>query len=94
MKANVIVTAKFALGPPSGGSVAYIASINSPETVSALDTVTNTVKATTRVGNCPSDLAVSPDGRWVYTANSIDNTVSVIATASNRVIATGSHSSS
>lgn len=34
------------------------------------------------VGKAPSGVAVSPDGRWVYTANN-DNTVSVVDTATN-----------
>jgi YVTN family beta-propeller protein len=40
------------------------------------------------VGNNPTGVAVTPDGKLVYITNSDDNTVSVIDTATNRVAAT------
>ncbi len=46
------------------------------------------VRGTIRVGNGPRGAAVSPDGRRLYIADNADNTVSVIDTATNRVIAT------
>jgi YVTN family beta-propeller protein len=46
------------------------------------------VTAVTRVGSEPWGVAVNPDGSHVYVANFISNTVSVIATASNKVTAT------
>ena len=46
------------------------------------------VGGTIRVGNGPRGAAVSPDGRRVYIAGNAGNTVSVIDTAMNRVIAT------
>jgi YVTN family beta-propeller protein len=46
------------------------------------------VFSTVAVGSNPSGAAVSPDGTYVYVANSSDSTVSVIATATNAVTAT------
>jgi YVTN family beta-propeller protein len=45
----------------------------------------NTVIATVPVGNFPYDLVVSPDGNFVYVANYLDNTVSVINAQTNKV---------
>jgi YVTN family beta-propeller protein len=71
---------------PDGSSV-YVANQNSG-TVSVIDTATNAVIATVRVGVEPNGVAVSPDGGRVYIANGASGTVSVIATATNTVIAT------
>ena len=57
-------------------------------TVSVIDTATNTVVATIPVGNFPLGVAVTPDGTKVYVANFSDNTVSVIHTATNTVVKT------
>jgi YVTN family beta-propeller protein len=46
------------------------------------------VSATISVGNGPVGVAFTPDGSKAYVANQFDNTVSVIATASNTVVAT------
>ena len=55
-------------------------------TVSVIDTATNTVTATVNVGRSPAGVAVTPDGRKVYVANRLDaGTVSVIDTATNTV---------
>ena len=40
------------------------------------------------VGKNPNDLCISKNGKWLYVANSVDNTVSVIETATNKVIET------
>ena len=82
--------------PPDGDRV-YISNPGS-DTVSVLDTVTNTVTATipvnagstgTCLGNTPCNgVAVTPDGRKVYVGNRGLNSVSVINTATNTVIAT------
>ena len=62
-----------------------------------IDTATNMVVATVPVGNVPSGVAITPDGTHVYVANSnpgtlgtpgTPGTVSVIAAASNTVVAT------
>ncbi|MEU9048496.1 YncE family protein, partial [Kitasatospora sp. NPDC048343] len=57
-------------------------------TVSVIDTATNTVTATVVVGTGPFDVAVTPDGLHAYVTNEGDNTVSVIDTATNTVTAT------
>ena len=56
-------------------------------TVSVIDTATNTVTATVTVGIIPIGVAVNPSGTEVYVANKESNTVSVIDTATNTVIA-------
>src|ERR1044072_2664410 len=56
-------------------------------TVSVIDTATNTVVATIPVGS-PQGIAVTPNGAFAYVANADSNTVSVISAASNTVVAT------
>jgi YVTN family beta-propeller protein len=56
-------------------------------TVSVVDTATNTVTATIPVGSFPLGVTVTPDGSTVYVANELDN-VSVIDTATNTVTTT------
>lgn len=65
---------------------AYIAN-NGSNTVSVIDTRTNTVSATIPVGAEPYGVAVNPVTTRAYVANGAGNTVSVIDTASNLVIA-------
>jgi|SRR6516225_4903775 YVTN family beta-propeller protein len=62
------------------GQSAYVANLRS-NTVSVLNTATNTVTATIPVGSSPLGVAVSPDGTRVYVANSSSNDVSVIDVA-------------
>jgi YVTN family beta-propeller protein len=76
------------------GKFAYVANtcgnaFCSPSgTVSIIDLKTNAVVGSPiTVGNAPADLAVTPDGRLLYVANQ-GGSVSVIATATNQVIAT------
>ncbi|PNE10109.1 MAG: hypothetical protein CR217_16185 [Beijerinckiaceae bacterium] len=52
-----------------------------------IDTATNNVAATVTVGNGPSGVAVTPDGKHVYVTNAFGNTVSVIRAATNTVVA-------
>src|SRR5215472_1639850 len=66
---------------------AYITNFDA-NTVSVIDTTSNTVAATIPVGNNPYGVAVTPDGSTVYVANHDANTVAVIDTASNTVAAT------
>jgi YVTN family beta-propeller protein len=56
------------------------------DTVSRIDTETNTIRQTIEVGHGPSGIAVEPAGVWV--ANSQDGTVSVISPQTNDVAAT------
>jgi YVTN family beta-propeller protein len=74
-------------GAWAGGPRAYITN-SSDNTVSVIDTVTNTVVATVPVGATPVGVAVNPAGTFVYVANSFSNTVSVIDTVTNTVVAT------
>src|SRR5215813_7056169 len=57
-------------------------------TVSVIDTATNTVVATVPVGVRPIGVAITPDGTHAYVANRISGGVSVIDTATNTVVAT------
>jgi uncharacterized repeat protein (TIGR01451 family) len=75
------------LASPVGGPFAYITNFMS-NSVSVIDTATNTVVATIAVGSRPFGVAVSPDGLRVYVANYAGSSVSVIDTAANAVIAT------
>ena len=69
------------------GSRAYVANYYD-NTVSVIDTNTNTVIKTISVGASPYNLAASPDGTRVYVANQNANTVSVIDTNTNTVVDT------
>src|SRR5215510_8188845 len=55
-------------------------------TVSVIDSTTNTVTATIPVGSNPVGVAVTPNGASAYVANGTSNDVSVLATASNTVV--------
>ena len=57
-------------------------------TVSRIDTATNTVLSTIAVGSNPLGIAVSPDRLSVWVTNNGDNTVSRIDTATNTVLST------
>ncbi len=70
----------------SEATYAYITNGGS-NTVSVIDTATNTVIATVNVGDRPQGVAVSPDGTVVYVTN-YGGTVSVIDTATNTVTST------
>jgi len=88
--AAVVFALAVAVGAPSAQTVAaraYVTNDNS-DTVSVIDTATNTVVATVDVGIFPIDVAVSPDGTRAYVVNSSGSTVSVIDTATNTVVAT------
>ena len=70
----------------SNGSKAYI--LNYSDTISVIDTTTNSVTATIAVGDFPRGITLSQDGSKAYTTNALDNTVSVIDTTTNSVTAT------
>ena len=89
---GVVAIAAFALvgvlgSAPGLAQNAYITN-SGANTVSVVNTATNTVIATVPVGSGPSGVAVSPDGTTAYVASGDGNTVSVINTAMNAVIAT------
>ena len=67
-------------------TIAYVAN-GGDNTVSIIDTATNTVTAAVPVGGFPTAIAVTPNGAFAYVANSGSNTVSVINMATNTVTA-------
>ena len=73
--------------PAEAAPFLYVAN-NGDNTVSVIDTATNTVVATIPVGAGASGVAVTPDGTKVYVTNSASNNVSVIGTATNTVVKT------
>ena len=70
----------FLAGAAAAAPFAYITNAAS-ETVSVIDTASNTVVATVRVSSGPIGVAVNPSGTRVYVANLTSNSVSVIDTA-------------
>ena len=73
--------------PADAAPFAYVAN-SGANTVSVIDTATNTVLVTIPVGQFPSGVAVTPDGKRAYVANQNTNNVSVIDAATNTVAAT------
>jgi YVTN family beta-propeller protein len=69
------------------GATAYVTNAGA-DTVSVIDTVTNSLSATVKVGWRPVDAVVTPDGGAVYVTNTGSNNVSVISTITNTVVAT------
>ena len=67
---------------------AYVTNDSGSNSVSVIDTATNTVVATIAVGLNPVGVAITPDGARAYVPNAVDNTVSGIDTATNTVVAT------
>ena len=60
----------------------------STNSVTIINTATNTVVTTLGVGAIPVDVSISPDGARAYVTNAGAKSVSVIDTASGTVIAT------
>jgi len=81
---TLLLTASPALAAPGR---AYVTNALS-DTVTVVDTGSNTVITTIAVGDRPDGVAVLPNGTRVYVVNSADSTVSVINTATNAVVAT------
>src|SRR5438270_468762 len=73
--------------PAQAQPFAYVTDANS-NTVSVIDTATNTVVATVPVGVTPGGVAITPNGAFAYVTNENSSTVSVISTATNTVVAT------
>src|SRR5262249_34578006 len=73
--------------PAKAQNFAYVANFNS-NSVSVIDTASNTVTATLGVGVSPSGVAITPDGTRAYVTNTFSNSVSVVDTASNTLLAT------
>jgi YVTN family beta-propeller protein len=81
----LILGALFGMGAAYAAPFAYISNFAS-NTVSVIDTATNTVVATVPV-SFPFGVAVNPAGTFAYVTDA-SNTVSVIDTATNTVVAT------
>ena len=67
------------------GTRAYVTN-RGAGTVSVIDTATNTVTATIKVGTNPSDIAITPDGTLAFVTNTGSNSVTRIDTATNKVL--------
>src|SRR5215510_7569776 len=83
---RVVTLALFLVTFGAGAALAqvrgYVTNSND-NTVSVIDTTTNTVIATVPVGEHPLGVAVTPNGAFAYVANESSNSVSVIDTATN-----------
>ncbi len=64
------------------GSTAYLLSATT-DTVTPIDTATNTPSTPIPVGRIPNGVAITPNGTTVYVSNLNDNTVTPINTATN-----------
>src|SRR5262245_9876713 len=87
----VALVGNAALGPTSASAqpFAYVSNgSDSSNSVSVINTATNTVVATIPVGTTPWGVAITPDGAFAYVANQSSGTASVINTATNTVVAT------
>ncbi|HZE07939.1 MAG TPA: hypothetical protein VE110_04205, partial [Gemmatimonadaceae bacterium] len=56
--------------------------------VSVIDATRNAVVASIPVGRRPWGVAISPDGRTVYTADGLSDTMSVIDARTRKVVST------
>jgi YVTN family beta-propeller protein len=59
-----------------------------PGTISLLDTASDTVTATVKVGTLPHWMGVTPDGRFAYVTNEGSNDVSVVDLSARKTVAT------
>ena len=57
------------------------------DTLSVIDTATNTVTGSIPAGSTPVGLAITPNGDFIYVGNDITTSVSVISTATNDIVA-------
>jgi len=70
-----------------GGQFLYVTNVVS-NTVSVIDTITDTVVSTINVGRSPRGIAISPDGSVAYVTNFLDDTIAVLDTTTRTVVAT------
>src|SRR5262245_54825693 len=82
-----LLFACFGAGVSLAQTRAYVTNQND-NTVSVIDTATNSIIATVPVGSGPAAVAVTPNGRFAYVVNQLSNNVSVISAANNTVVAT------
>jgi len=87
MAAIIAALVMIVMAGPGRAQNAYISNM-ADNTVSVIDTATNSVTATIPVGAQPFAVAVPQHGGRAYVGNQGDDTVSVIDTATNIVIAT------
>ena len=73
--------------PVLASGFAYISNA-ADNSLSIINTNSNTVVSTVVVGTGPFGVAVVPDGKTVYTANLYDNTISVIDAISRTLVDT------
>jgi YVTN family beta-propeller protein/probable HAF family extracellular repeat protein len=83
----LVVGSLIATAPAHSEPFAYVAN-NVSNTISVIDTASNTVTATVAVGSGPRGVAITPNGVHAYVTNVSSNTVSVIDTDTNTVTAT------
>jgi YVTN family beta-propeller protein len=69
-----------------GGAKVYVTQSVWTGSVSVINTADNTVKSIP-VGRFPMGVAVSPDGHWVFVANFLSSTLSVIDATTDSVVA-------
>lgn len=69
------------------GTEAYVAN-NASNSVSVIDTTTNTVASTISLGAAPYAVAITPDASEVWVTNPAADTISIISTATNMVTST------
>lgn len=85
------IVSPFALAVPSPPAQtsprAYYVADTASRSVSVIDTGTNAVVATIRVGAHPIHLAIFPNGSRAYVANAHPHSVSIIDTPTNTVVA-------
>ena len=79
--------APYAVAVDPATNTAYVTNFGG-NSVSVIDTATNTVTATIEVGNSPQGVAVDPAAHAAYVTNLVGQSVSVIDTATNTVTAT------
>ncbi len=73
--------------PTRAQPYAYVANLGS-DTISVVDTATQTAVTIIPVGDDPDGVAATPDGALVYVTNFLSDTASVIDTTTNTVTAT------
>jgi YVTN family beta-propeller protein len=74
--------------PPNPGTARIYVTNQLDNTASVIDGDTHKIVATVRVGVSPAQMAVSPDRKSVYVANTGSDTVSVLNTVDNSVART------
>src|SRR5438105_8463134 len=68
---------------PAQAAIPYTAYVANWGTVTPINTATNAVGAPISVGASPAGVAITPDGKTAYVANSGSNTVTPITLATN-----------